>query len=94
MYATGINTKSLCDRCGLTYEYDELTNEKGTGYRVCRSCNDREWNIIDHAQNHVNRYQRPEGIVLRYPRPDTAFVTVGTSVSVWLALVPFGNTWE
>ena len=83
VWAKGLKTKSLCDRCGLTYEYLLIVNEKGTKYRVCNECNDGKWNLIDHPQNHVNRYQRDEGIVLRYPRPDTAFVSIGTPTSVW-----------
>ena len=71
-YASGRLALSLCDKCGLTFPYRRIANEPGTGYRVCSGCNDRAYNLLDHPQNHIgDAFRMPEGIALRYPRPDT-----------------------
>ena len=70
-YAKGKQSWSLCDKCGLTYKYLSIASENGTGWRVCADCNDRRYNEIGHPQNHIgDAFQKPEAIVLRYPRPD------------------------
>ena len=94
IYATGKHSWSLCDRCGLTFRYLSIKNEEGTGFRVCAECDDGQYNLLTHPQNRIGEwFQKPEKIALRYPRADVAFTTVGTSVSVWLSLTPYGS-WD
>ena len=92
-WAKGKWALAVCDRCGLTGPYLNMVSEPGTGWRVHRHCSDGKWNILDHPQNGPFPVAG-EAIFLRHPRPELpAFTTVGTSVSVWLSLVPFGE-WE
>lgn len=70
-YASGKYALSLCDKCGLTFRYLNIKSEAGTGFRVCSGCDDGQYNLFDHPQNHVgDAFRRPEAINLRYPRPD------------------------
>ena len=89
IFATGKVSKSLCDRCGLTFDYRYVKSERSTGFRVCPPCNDGKYNLFTHPQNGPF-LPEDDAINVRHPRLDVAFVTVGTSVSVWLSLV----AWE
>jgi hypothetical protein len=81
-FVSGKYSQSICDRCGFRFKYRNIKNEPGTGWRVCESCNDRNYNLIQHPQN--GPFPTDEDFNVRYPRPELpSLVTVGVSVSVW-----------
>jgi len=71
-WASGKNSVAICDRCGWKYPYKELKTET-LGIRVCETCDDGAFNIIDHPQNYPADVS--EDVALRYPRPDVALST-------------------
>lgn len=68
-YATGKRSKAICDRCGLSYQYDQLKeevqNRRPTGVRVCPTCFDG-----DHPQNQLGTVRVSDPEALLYPRRD------------------------
>ena len=48
--------KGICDRSGFRYPMTEMVIEEGTGWLVHRSEDDGMWNLVDHPQNHVQRF--------------------------------------
>ena len=69
VFASGKNSWSLCDRCGFRFRYLQVRNEPGTGWRVCSTCNDGQFNLNTHPQNRPPPVY-PDPQALRYPRPD------------------------
>lgn len=67
-FASGKNALAICDICGQTCRYVELRDyvydRRKTGAKVCPNCDD-----VDNPQLQVGKYDRPEGIALRDPRP-------------------------
>lgn len=68
-FASGKNSWSLCDRCGFRHHYRDITTEPGTDYRVCKTCNDHQFNLVTHPQNSPPPVY-PDPQALRFPRPD------------------------
>tara|TARA_B100000902_G_scaffold77250_1_gene82007 strand:+ start:1381 stop:1662 length:282 start_codon:yes stop_codon:yes gene_type:complete len=68
-YASGKNSKGICDRCGLTFRYEELLfeieNQRRNGLKVCSSCLDK-----DHPQLRLGEEKIDDPQSLRDPRPD------------------------
>lgn len=68
-FASGKYSWSLCDRCGFRYRYLQIRSEEGTRWRVCSTCDDRQFNLVTHPQNRPPPvFPDPQG--LRFPRPD------------------------
>lgn len=68
-FASGKYSWSLCDRCGFRFRYLQIRSEKGTGWRVCSTCDDGTYNLMTHPQNRPPPvYPDPQAI--RFPRPD------------------------
>lgn len=69
-FASGKNSRAICDRCGLTFRYTHLrpliVRKADTGLRVCASC----WEA-DHPQNSLGDKPIHDPQALRNPRPDT-----------------------
>lgn len=76
-FSSGRYSQAICDRCGFAFPYQSIQTEPGTGWRVCRSCNDGFYSLTEHPQS------RPRPIpidaeALEHPRLDTD-LTVSTS---------------
>lgn len=79
-FASGKYSWSLCDRCGFRYRYLQIRNEMGTRWRVCSTCDDKQFNLVTHPQNRPPPvYPDPQGI--RYPRPDVNLAINYTSAT-------------
>lgn len=55
---------SICDRCGLRYDYTAVRTETDTNFRVCLDC-------LDEPNPYLRLKVEPDAIALLYPRPDT-----------------------
>lgn len=52
----GTIATAISDRSGFRHPMSEMVVEEGTGWLVHRSEDDGMWNLVDHPQNHVQRY--------------------------------------
>lgn len=69
MYASGRKALAICDRCGFAYPYLTIVEEPGTGWRVCRTCDDGHYSLVSHPQNfNAPISEDPQG--LEHARPD------------------------
>lgn len=50
-FASGKYAWALCMRCGFRFSYPDIKTESGTHLRVCDTCNDGAFNLVDHPQN-------------------------------------------
>ena len=70
-FAAGKKALAICDRCGLSYKFNDLrketVNRNLTNLKVCPECLD-----IDHEQLQLGRLDPTDPIALREPRPDRA----------------------
>jgi len=68
-FAAGKKALAICDRCGLSYKFNDLrketVNRNLTNLKVCPECLD-----IDHEQLQLGRLDPTDPIALREPRPD------------------------
>jgi hypothetical protein len=62
-FATGTYALGICDRCGLRMAYLDMVKERQTGLKVHEACED---------EPEIVRLRRPDPVILREPRPDTA----------------------
>jgi hypothetical protein len=70
-YSKGhIKATFVSDRSGLTFPRSEMVVEPGTKLIVARCESDGRWNRVDHPQNKAPRWNTPEGIGYKYPRPE------------------------
>lgn len=72
--AIGKYAWAICDQCGFRYKYLDL-KETSYGTRVCRSCHDGGYDIMNHPQNFpANAALDDES--LDDPRPDKVFTSI------------------
>lgn len=83
MFATGIHSEAICDRCGFQIKYlalhKQIENQVWNGMLVCEDCLDQ-----DHPQLQVGKLTaRTEGIALHNPRPDNWDRIMSTAYWNW-----------
>lgn len=81
-FASGKNALAICQRCGFQFPYREVQAESGTQVRVCRECDDRRFNRVEHPQNGPFPVV-PDPQAVQWALPDTVFTSVAVSVSMW-----------
>lgn len=86
-FATGRNSRRICDRCARAFDYPDLKKEPGTRWVVCDECNDGMFSLMMHPQNGPFPVS-PDPQAIRDPRNQPSLVSV-VEASVWLSLVPF-----
>ena len=77
-FASGKNSWSLCDMCGLRFHYLDMRSNS-YGSRVCFECDDKAYDLKIHPQNQQPQVL-PDPQALHEPRPDTS-LTASTSVA-------------
>ncbi len=85
-FASGRFSNAVCDRCGWAYSYLAIKPET-SGLRVCPTCHDGGFDIINHPQNYPPPVS-PDPEALQYARPDVYLAT--TSVG-WTVSLTMGN---
>lgn len=82
-YASGNSALGICDICGFTCKYKELTyqifDQKNTQLKVCPACVDE-----DNPQLQVGRIPVNDPQALYQARPDTGIGGAETTNSRWL----------
>ena len=77
-YASGKQSKAICDRCGQKFKYTELKQEyengRLNGLKVCFSCLDK-----DHPQLKIGEQAISDAQALKDPRPDVAEVATNNT---------------
>ena len=83
-FARGQKAYGFCDRCyqrcNLGSLVFQVVNQRPTGLKVCRECND-----VDHPQLQLGRFPINDPVALKDPRPD---INPGRSLFGWN---PVGN---
>lgn len=81
-FATGKYSTAICRRCGWAYPYNSLKAET-TKLRVCDTCYDGEYDIVNHPQNRAAPVTPdPEGLKDASPDVHLATTSVGWTVSL------------
>ncbi len=90
-FASGKIAISECDRCGFQYRLKELRTliikTKNVNLLVCREC----WEE-DQPQLQLGMYPVDDPQGLRNPRPDTTYITAGTTgIQIMSGAGPLGD---
>lgn len=73
---------AISDRSGFKFPMREMVKEPGTGYLVHRSESDKNYNMVDHPQLHLNKYAKLSGDPkpIKNARPDIDHSVVAETI--------------
>lgn len=67
----GKRARAISQRSGMSFPYNEMVREPGTGWLVHKSESDGAWNLRDHPRNFVGRdARRGENLGVEWARID------------------------